>query len=200
MITSAVFRRRCPSCGAAALQVATRCPRCREAMPSRDDRGQPLKFWGCLGCRTLNTPTDSCCRHCAAKRGLGRLPRGVWLGGIGVAAVVALIAAGVMRWPASQAAPPRAPLTRARVRPPGTTAAREVVDSVPPGTAFPPATAVISVKWVNVRRAPMPGAEILGVIKPQTTVRVLASQDGWFRVRSDSLMGWVHGQGVAATP
>ena len=81
--------------------------------------------------------------------------------------------------------------------PPSAIAVSEVVRTSPPQTDVPPSTALVSVKWVNVRTAPMPGAAILGVIKPQTTVVVLASQDGWVRVKSDSLTGWVYGQGVA---
>ena len=81
--------------------------------------------------------------------------------------------------------------------PPATIAVNEVVRTSAPLIDVPPSTALVSVKWVNVRSAPMPGAAILGVIKPQTTVVVLASQSGWVRVKSDSLTGWVYGQGVA---
>lgn len=242
MSTSAAYRRRCTACGATALEVATRCPRCSEAMPNRDDRGELLKFWGCRGCHTLNTPTDLACQHCAAPRERNGSPRRIMLGVVGVAAAVAITAAGVIYWPAAQgaakvalakqtptttsAAPTTAPVTVPVVStpappppppaagtmiaamqtetqqtvvatPPATIAVREVVRSAPPQTDVPPATALVSVKWVNVRTAPMPGAAILGVIKPQTTVVVLASQDGWVRVKSDSLTGWVYGQGVA---
>ncbi len=81
--------------------------------------------------------------------------------------------------------------------PPATIAVREVVHATPLPTDLPPSTALVSVKWVNVRTAPTPSAAILGVIKPQTNVVVLASQDGWVRVKSDALTGWVYGQGVS---
>lgn len=245
MSTSAAYRRRCTACGATALEVATRCPRCSEAMPNRDDRGQLLKFWGCRGCHTLNTPTDIACQHCAAPREAANSPRRVMLGIAAVAAVALFTVVGVKNWPAAQAAAklaavaeaptatPTAPITppittpittpvvttpappppppsgtmiaamqtetRQAVAdaPPTTIAVNEVVRTSALPTDVPPSTALVSVKWVNVRTAPMPGAAILGVIKPQTTVVVLASQSGWVRVKSDSLTGWVYGQGVA---
>jgi hypothetical protein len=206
-------------------------------MPNRDDRGQLLKFWGCRGCHTLNTPSDLNCQHCAAPRERANSPRRVMLGLAAVAAAAIVIAAGVKNWPAAQAAAklaavkqapvstPVAPITTPAVStpapppppaagtviaamqnemqqtvtatPPATLAVNEVVRSAPLLTDVPPSTALVSIKWVNVRTAPMPGAAILGVIKPQTTVVVLASQDGWVRVKSDSLTGWVYGQGVA---
>lgn len=241
MSTSAAYRRRCTACGATALEVATRCPRCSEAMPNRDDRGELLKFWGCRGCHTLNTPTDINCQHCAAPRERNGSPRRIMLGVVAVAAAVAITALGVMYWPAVQGAPklaaakqiptttPTAPVTEpittpvvstpapppppaagtmiaamqtetqqtVVAAPPTTIAVNEVIRTAPPPTDVPPSTALVSVKWVNVRSAPMPSAAILGVIKPQTTVVVLASQSGWVRVKSDSLTGWVYGQGVA---
>ncbi|MBL0178794.1 MAG: SH3 domain-containing protein [Gemmatimonadetes bacterium] len=214
-------------------------------MPNRDDCGQLLKFWGCRGCHTLNTPTDIACQHCAAPREAANSPRRVMLGIAAVAAVALFTVVGVKNWPAAQAAaklaattqtptatpaasitpPTAAPITTPVVTtpappppppsgtmiaamqtetqqtivaaPPSAIAVSEVVRTSPPQTDVPPSTALVSVKWVNVRTAPMPGAAILGVIKPQTTVVVLASQDGWVRVKSDSLTGWVYGQGVA---
>lgn len=206
MSTSAAYRRRCTACGATALEVATRCPRCSDAMPNRDDRGQLLKFWGCRGCHTLNTPTDLNCQHCAAPREAAASPRRVMLGVVSLAAAAAIVIVGVTQWPTSHpvatvatqkptaiTAPTTAPVVST---PPPTIAVSEVVRSAPPQTDVPPSTALVSIKWVNVRTAPMPGAAILGVIKPQTSVVVLASQDGWVRVKSDALTGWVYGQGV----
>jgi uncharacterized protein YgiM (DUF1202 family) len=207
-------------------------------MPNRDDRGQLLKFWGCRGCHTLNTPSEIACQHCAAPRERANSPRRVLLGAAAVAAVAVIATLGVMNWPAAQAAakvaaasetptstpiaPVTIPVVTAPTPPPppaavdgmiaalqsdparsavsdpvATIAVNEVVRSAPPLTDVPPSTQLISVKWVNVRTAPTPGADILGVIKPQTTVVVLASQDGWVRVKSDALTGWVYGQGVS---
>lgn len=207
-------------------------------MSNRDDRGQLLKFWGCRGCHTLNTPSDVACQHCAAPRERANSPRRVVIGVAAVAAVAVIATLGVMNWPAAQAAakvaaatetptstplapvtipvvtapapppPPavvdgmiaamqRDPAPSAVTTPVTTIAVNDVVRSAPPLTDVPPSTQLISVKWVNVRTAPTPGADILGVIKPQTTVVVLASQDGWVRVKSDSLTGWVYGQGVS---
>ena len=235
MSTSAAYRRRCTACGATALEVATRCPRCSDAMPNRDDRGQLLKFWGCRGCHTLNTPTDLSCQHCASPREAAASPRRIMLGVVGLAAAAAIVLVGMTQWPTAQPAakvatqqpaaitapsmtpvvstpapPPPPPATGTMIAamqtetqqtvvaaPTSTIAVNEVVRTAPPQTDVAPSTALVSVMWVNVRSAPMPGAAILGVIKPQTTVVVLASQDGWVRVKSDALTGWVYGQGVA---
>lgn len=178
-------------------------------METRDDRGELLTLWGCHGCHTLNTPGHTACAHCAAPRQHGSAGR-VWARlGFGVSAIAALVvvtsspltrslsgpspAAANVATLRTVAAPPLLPMA------PAITADHAVPRPSIGDAAEVPIVEVMSVTWVNVRSAPTPTADIVGVIKPNSSAHRLAiTQDGWVRLRADSLVGWVYGAGLTA--
>jgi hypothetical protein len=182
-------------------------------MVTRDDRGELLALWGCHGCHTLNTPGHSACAHCAAPRQHGSAGR-LWARlAFGVSAVAALVVVTSSPLARSLSGPSPASANVATLGvvapppPPPVTAAITAVITADHAVPRPsigdaaevPIVEVMSVTWVNVRSAPTPTAAVLGVIKPNSTAHRLATtRDGWVRLRTDSLVGWVYGAGLTA--
>lgn len=199
----------CPSCGKAALPVATRCPGCGCAFELRYDR----------------PAVDAS----PSRRGLVTA---------GVLAVIALIGANGLRQMgagdrsdthlAGMPAPPataKAPVASARGKP-ESTPTRAERDSVPPSVATEPAkgapaqpaspaptTATVPVRvvspspsakrvappgpsryastWINVRSARSPRAPVVRVLKPGEAVHVDSLAEGWYQVvTTDAVLGY----------
>lgn len=178
----------CPSCGKAALPVATRCPRCGIGFDLRFDR-------------PAVNPRPS-------RNGL------MWAG---LLALLALIAAnGLRQWAgqkevsiAGMPAPPLpsavtstpAVAERDPVAPVATTARTEPAPvpaparpSLPPPArraALPAAAQRYASTWINVRSARSSQAPVLRVLQPGESVQVDSLAQGWYQiVTADEVQGY----------
>jgi hypothetical protein len=194
----------CPQCGRKALSVATRCPHCGVAFPSR-----PL-------------------RRAASVRGLDRLRPVLAVGGV-LLLGAALLAVVVPRLGSKPAAPARGapsgdpgPIL---APPPGAVPAGSAAEGVtsdgitPQGIApqgiGPGAVAAALVTpapatplarrfartWVNVRGARGRGAPAVRVLNPGEAVQVDSLSRGWYRVLIDGrAAGYVHRSNLDPVP
>ncbi len=189
----------CPQCGRKALSVATRCPHCGVAFPSR-----PLQ---------RSAPGD--------RRALLRPVLAV----SGVLVLGALLAVVLPRLASKAAIPARGALPRETSpilsEPGGATSADAAVEGVRSGgDAAPQATALRAVAtapvgpaaagpptrrvartWVNVRGGRSRGAPVVLVLNPGDTVQVDSLSRGWYRVLIDGrAAGYVYRSNLDPVP
>ena len=157
----------CPQCGQKALSVATRCPHCGVAFPSK-----PLR---------RSTPSHRRNRLRPVLAVGGALLLGV--------ALLAVVAPRLR----VKAAPTARAASSAETAP--TPLAAVVTDSTierPPSVANPLATRVART-WVNVRGGPGRTSPTVRVLNPGDAVQVDSLNRGWYRVLIDGrAAGYVH--------
>lgn len=192
----------CPQCGGKALSVATRCPHCGVAFPSR-----PL-------------------RRPASGHRLDRLRPALAVGGVLVLGA-ALLVVVMPRIGSKSAAPvrgaPSGDTTPTLAAPPGVvpavSAAESVAsDGVPPESGAPAGPRALSTApvtpasasslarrfartWVNVRGARGRAAPAVRVLNPGDAVQVDSLSRGWYRVLIDGrVAGYVHRSNLDPVP
>ncbi|HEX6105896.1 MAG TPA: SH3 domain-containing protein [Gemmatimonadales bacterium] len=192
----------CPRCGAHALGVATRCPRCGEAFPAELVQRPPLR----------------------PVRGWGR-PLLVLAG----AAAVLLAFLAVMRERDGSGEPTAEPTPRVeetaepagatvppadsvpaepQASPPPAPSATPSPQTAPPAAAPPAATpsAGASLRryattWVHLRAGRSMDAPVVRVLDPGEPVAADSLRRGWYRVvATDSTVGYVHRRYLAVSP
>jgi hypothetical protein len=179
----------CPQCGRKALSVATRCPHCGVAFPSK-----PLQ-------------------RSAPGHRLDRLRPALAVGGVLILGVV-LLAVVLPRLGSKAAAPaqgtPSGETSPSLPTPPGAVAADSTIAGsasdrvapvqppavsaapVTPASPSPPARRYART-WVNVRAARSRAAPAVRVLNPGDTVEVDSLSRGWYRVLIDGrAAGYVH--------
>lgn len=168
----------CPQCGRKALSVATRCPHCGVAFPSK-----PL-------------------RRSAPGYRLDRLRPVLAVGGVLLLGAI-LLAVVVPRLGSKAAAPaPGTPSgeaspTRAAT-PAGAMPADSTVEGVAPAS---PLARRFARTWVNVRGARARAAPAVRVLNPGDAVQVDSLSGGWYRVLIDGrAAGYVHRSNLDPVP
>jgi hypothetical protein len=161
----------CPQCGRKALSVATRCPHCGVAFPSK-----PLQ------------------RSAPGYR-LDRLRPAFAVGGVLVLGV-ALLTVVLPRLESKAAAPARGAssgdTSPTLATPPGAGRADSVVEGEAPTTPSPLAQRFART-WVNVRGGRGRAAPAVRVLNPGDAVQVDSLMRGWYRVLIDGrAAGYVH--------
>lgn len=175
----------CPQCGRKALSVATRCPHCGVAFPSR-----PL-------------------RRPASSRGLDRLrPLLALVGVVAVAfAMVAVIMPRLQSKPGSGAPPPGEVIAAPVMVAPNSVPVA-VPPAVPPTVSTAPAAVAPGVRglryartWVNVRSARSRTAPSVLVLQPADSMQVDSLSGGWYRVLIDGRpIGYAHRSNLDSVP
>ena len=175
----------CPQCGAKALSVATRCPRCGHNYPS-----QPI--WKQASRSDLN-------RFRPLLPIVGVLVVGVVL----VVAIARLAGPGRAAQPIASAPVRPAPMDSAPPAPPAAAAAPAAAETVTPAPARQPARGLqrYARTWVNVRESRARGAAAVRVLSPGEAVTVDSLRRGWYRVLTDNhTLGYVHRSNLASVP
>jgi ribosomal protein L37E len=169
----------CPQCGRKALSVATRCPHCGVAFPSK-----PL-------------------RRSAPGYRFDRLRPVVAVGGVLLLGAV-LLAVVMPRLGSKAAAPPPGTASgetspTLAAAPPGAMPADSTVEGAP--APANPLTKRVARTWVNVRGARGRAAPVVRVLNPGDTVQVDSLTRGWYRVLIDGrAAGYVHRSNLDPVP
>jgi len=170
----------CPQCGRKALSVATRCPHCGVAFPSR-----PLQ---------RSAPGDR----------LVRLRPVLAVGGV-VVLGAGLLAVVMPRLAPKAATPVPRETSPTLSGPGGETPADSAVDGVRSVSDAPEAAGPLTRRaartWVNVRGGRGRGAPIVLVLNPGDAVQVDSLSRGWYRVLIDGrAAGYVHRSNLDPVP
>jgi hypothetical protein len=175
----------CPQCGAKALSVATRCPRCGYNYPS-----QPI--W-----KQASRPDFDRFRPLLPI--VGVLVAGVVL----VVAIARLAGPGPAAPPVASAPVQPAPMDSAPVATPPVVPTPMAAETVTPAPARQAARGMrrYARTWVNVREDRSLGAAAVRVLSPGEAVMVDSLRRGWYRVLADDhTLGYVHRSNLGAVP
>lgn len=209
---------RCDSCGAKALEVASKCPTCAHPFDVFSASGERVALSRCSGCG-IKHRRDRRCHWCAESTRPPWSSAVVTRATLGVG-VVAFATIGVLRYgpvaqdllaPSFATARP-APTMVTPAREASAALAREPMPSIAatPSVGVSDSTAadagfhvdsdsmraaswvpMVARTWVNVRNDASRGGNVVGVISPSSRAMLGESRRGWRQVRSTDVVGWV---------
>ena len=211
---------RCDSCGAKALEIASKCPTCAHPCDVFSASGERMALSRCSGCGIMHR-RDRSCHWCADSTRQTWSSSVVTRASLGVG-IVAFATIGVLRYgPAAQdvlaqsfatSRQSAAPMSAAHALLVPAAFAKEAMPSIAstPSVAVSDSTAVdaafdadsasmrvaswvpmVARTWVNVRNDASRGGNVVGVINPSSRAMLGESRGGWRQVRSTDVVGWV---------